>query len=103
MQPHLVCCSQIRLSKSLEMHLNYNYLTLARNERMSMNIRPKAIWSLGVVVAHEAVGVAEPVEALDGLAEDGEEDLAVTVVSEDTSPRVTAGGDVVDRAGEFYA
>jgi len=47
--------------------------------------------------------VAEPVEALDGLAEDGEEDVAVTVVSEDICTRVATGGDVVDSAGEFYA
>ena len=56
-----------------------------------------------VVVAHEAVGVAEPVEALDGLAEDGKEGLAVVVIGEDVRPGVAAGGDVIDGAGEFYA
>lgn len=56
-----------------------------------------------VVVAHQAVGVAEPVEALDGLAKDGEEYLAVTVVSEDICTCVATGGNVVDSAGEFYA
>lgn len=55
------------------------------------------------MVAHEAVGVAEPVEALDGLAEDGKEGLAVMVIGEDVRPCVAAGGDVVDGTGEFYA
>jgi hypothetical protein len=34
-------------------------------------------------VAHQAVGVAEPIEALDGLAKDREEQLSVVVIVKD--------------------
>jgi len=56
-----------------------------------------------VVVAHQAVGVAEPAVPLDDGGEDGEEKFPVISSVIDHPPGVAAGGDVVDGAGEFDA
>ena len=55
------------------------------------------------MVAHQAVGVAKPVGAFYGLAEDGKEGLAVVIIGKDVRSGVASRGDVVNGTGEFYA
>jgi len=52
------------------------------------------------VVAEQAIGVAEPAVALEYPAEQLAEEEMVVVVSKDRFARVTAGVDVIRRAGE---
>jgi hypothetical protein len=56
-----------------------------------------------VVVPHQAVGVAEPVEPLDHRSQDLKELSPVLIVEEDILPSVPAGGDVVHRPFIFDA
>ena len=54
-------------------------------------------------VVHDDPGRQTPAEALDGLAEEGQEGFAVGVGAEDGFPLVAARGDVIDGAGIFDA
>ena len=54
-----------------------------------------------VVIDHQAVGVADPVEVLDHRAEDAQERMTVFVVLLNRLATITAGGEVVERAGKF--
>jgi hypothetical protein len=56
-----------------------------------------------VMVAHETVGMADPVIALVHLLKDVEKGVSVPIVLEYGLPFVPAGGDVIDRAWIFYA
>jgi hypothetical protein len=51
-----------------------------------------------VVVAHQAVGVAEPAVAIDGVAQDREEELAVVGGAEDRQAIVSSSEHVVEGA-----
>ena len=53
-----------------------------------------------IVVRHEAPGVTEPV---DHLRQDAQKLHAIFVVFEDRLTPITAGRDVIKRAGEFDA
>jgi hypothetical protein len=55
------------------------------------------------VVAHEAVGVAAPLEPLDHSLEDREEEPSIVVVHEDRPAVDTARGDVPDPVAEGRA
>lgn len=55
------------------------------------------------MVAHQAVGVTEPVEAFYRLAKDREKKMAIIVIFKDVRPCVAARGNVIDSTGEFYA
>jgi len=54
-----------------------------------------------VVVRHEAIGMADPVTTLDGIAEDPQERLTVDISEEDGFAGITSGGHVVEGAGEL--
>lgn len=56
-----------------------------------------------VVVGHQAVSVTAPVEALYHLTQDFEKPNPIGVVLLDRFAAITAGSDVVERAGEFDA
>src|SRR5712692_3662061 len=56
-----------------------------------------------VVVWHEAIRVAAPAVAGDNLAENGQKQLAVSVISEDLLPAIAARGDVEDPAGQLQS
>src|SRR5215211_8882140 len=53
------------------------------------------------VVAHEAVGVANPLVPLDNTFEERQEALPIVIIEEDRALRVPARGDVIARAGEL--
>jgi hypothetical protein len=53
------------------------------------------------VVGHQIIGVAQPVEAFDGVAEDIEKQPAVAVVVIDDVTPVAPRGNMVKRAGKF--
>jgi len=48
------------------------------------------------MVRHLTVGVAEPVEPLDGLRQDLEEELTIRIDEEDLGARIAATGDMVE-------
>src|SRR5258706_4521636 len=52
------------------------------------------------VIGHQHVGVDDPVETNGGLAEQIEESPAVAIGAKDGASLVSAGGDVVECAGE---
>jgi hypothetical protein len=54
-----------------------------------------------VMVAHQAIGMADPAEAADDLTEHLQKQAAVFVVEIDVLPGIASGGDVVERTGEF--
>ncbi len=56
-----------------------------------------------VVIAHQAVGQHLRVAALQGLGDDGQENLPVNIIIKDGLPAITARGHVVDRTREFDA
>ena len=56
-----------------------------------------------VVVVHQAVGVAEPVETTVDLPEDFKERAPVFVVYVDGLSGIAARGDVIQRTVKFYA
>lgn len=56
-----------------------------------------------IVVAHEAVGVAQPVISFVDMLKGVEEVLAVLVVFEDSLFFVAARGNMIHSAGVFYA
>jgi predicted ribosome-associated RNA-binding protein Tma20 len=64
------------------------------------------IWRLDqevIVVVHHAVGMAEPVIPLINMLESVQEVDAVLVVFENGLLFISAGGDVIDGTGVFYA
>ena len=56
-----------------------------------------------IVIAHQAVGVTQPVHALTGRVKHSEEGVAVSVIQEDIGPAIATRGDMVEGAGEFDA
>ena len=56
-----------------------------------------------VVVAHEAIRIAKPIEALDHLRQRQQERASVVVVLKNGLTPVTACSDVVKRIGKFQA
>jgi hypothetical protein len=56
-----------------------------------------------VVVVHETVGVAEPVEPLVDLMKYFKKGLSVLVVLIDSLPGIAAGSDMIDGPVVFYA
>src|SRR3989338_8916952 len=54
-----------------------------------------------VVVVHQTVGVAEPVKAVNDLAEGVQEGFAISIVIEDVFSGVTSGGRMVDCTVKF--
>ncbi len=54
-----------------------------------------------IMVAHQAIGVAEPVKALSDMSQRAEEELAVGVVFEDRPLLIAAGSDVIEGAVVF--
>ena len=50
-----------------------------------------------------AVGVTNPGKPADNLGQHAQKKMAVLVVEIDTLPRIAAGSDMVERAGEFKA
>jgi hypothetical protein len=69
----------------------------------SRQVAPARVQHQVVVVAHQTVGQHLRIEALHALCEHRQEGDAVIVIQIDRLASVTAGGDVVDRAGELYA
>jgi len=64
------------------------------------------LWGLDqqmTVVGHQTVGMAEPAEAADHLAEDGQPGLPIRIRLDDALSRMAATSDMVNRVGEFYA
>jgi hypothetical protein len=55
------------------------------------------------VVFHQTVSVAQPVKAVNDLAEDLQEGLAVPISVKNILPRVTARGHVVQSTVKFYS
>jgi hypothetical protein len=53
------------------------------------------------VIAHEAVGVAKPVESLYHKAHDVQKCPVIGIVDKDFSPGIATGGDVVQGTGIF--
>jgi hypothetical protein len=56
-----------------------------------------------VVIAHEAVGMAEPIEALYNKAQDIEKCPVIGIVEKDFSLGIATRGYVVEGTGVFYA
>jgi hypothetical protein len=56
-----------------------------------------------VVIAHEAVGMAVPVEPLYNKAQDVEKRPLIGIVDKEFCPRVATRGYVVQGTGIFYA
>ena len=56
-----------------------------------------------VVVIHEAVGMADPVESIYHVSKDIEEVSSVLVIQEDGLLSVAPGGDMVEGTFEFYS
>jgi phosphopantetheine adenylyltransferase len=54
-----------------------------------------------VVVVHETVGMAEQVVLPDSRTKDGKELLPISIIHIDLSPRITAGGDMIDSTRVF--
>jgi len=54
-----------------------------------------------IVVVHQTVGVAEPVKAVDDLAEGLQEGFAIPIVIEDVFSGVASGRHMVDRTVKF--
>lgn len=55
-----------------------------------------------VVVIHETVGVAPKAVASNHLSQDPEEGKEIDIIQEDRLPRVSPGGDVVQRTRKFH-
>jgi hypothetical protein len=55
------------------------------------------------VIAHETVGMAEPVESFYHKAQDVEKCPVIGSVDKDFSPGIATGGNVVQGTGIFYA
>jgi hypothetical protein len=49
-----------------------------------------------IVIAHQAIGVAEPVKSLDDVKKNAEKELSIGFVLKDRLSLVAAGGDVVE-------
>jgi len=54
-----------------------------------------------VMIVHETVGMAEPVVLPDSRTEDGKELLPICIIHIDLSPRISAGGDMIDSTRVF--
>jgi hypothetical protein len=54
-----------------------------------------------VVVAHLAIGMDEPIEALADVPQHLQPDLTIPVIEVDRLPPISPGGDVVERAGKL--
>jgi hypothetical protein len=55
------------------------------------------------VVAHQAIGVTAPPEALHHPGQGGQEHLAVLIVAKDSLACVTTGSDMIESLREFNA
>jgi hypothetical protein len=55
------------------------------------------------VIAHEAIGVNEPIGLDAGLVECAEEQLVINIIAEDGFTSISSIHDVVDRSGIFDA
>ena len=51
----------------------------------------------------QAVGMTNPGKPADNLGQHAQKKMAVLVIEIDTLPRIAAGSDMVERAGEFKA
>ena len=49
-----------------------------------------------IVIAHQAIGVAEPVKSLEDVKKNAEKELSIGFVFKDRLSLVAAGGDVVE-------
>jgi len=56
-----------------------------------------------IVVAHEAVGMAEPGISVIDMLQGAQEILAVLVVSKNSFLFISSAGDMIDRSRIFYA
>jgi hypothetical protein len=54
-----------------------------------------------IVVGHEAVRMADPVEAFRNVCQHVDKRLAIRIVLEDRLAPITAGGDVIEGSGKF--
>ena len=54
-------------------------------------------------IAHQAVGVTQPVQALTDRVKHREEGVAVSILQEDIGPAIATRGDMVERSAEFDA
>ena len=64
-------------------------------------IRVRRLDEQMIMVGHQAVRMTEPPVALNNLAENLKEFLAVVIREEDRIKRIAAACDVIDRAFEF--
>jgi len=53
------------------------------------------------MVLHEAVSVADPVEAPDAVGKNGQKSLTVVIIGKDILPGIAPVREVVDGAGKF--
>ena len=56
-----------------------------------------------VLVTHQTIGKASPIECCDNLSEDLQELRSVRIIFVDGFPAVASGGDMLERACEFDA
>ena len=56
-----------------------------------------------IVISHQAIGMKEPAELGDGLAQDAQENPAIGVIQKDVLLCISARRQMVQSAGEFQA
>ncbi len=54
-----------------------------------------------VVIPHEAIGMAYPVVAVNGVGKNAEKGAAVGIVKKDRRLRIATGSEMIDRPGKF--
>ena len=52
------------------------------------------------MIGHETIRMTNPIIALDEISEDGEKDASVIIIKEDGSPRISPGGQMINRSGK---
>src|SRR5689334_15928198 len=67
----------------------------------SGKIRLRGLYQQMVMIAHEAVSMDPPAKLANCCGKDSEQGLPVGVIAKDRLPGVTAGSDVIVRAGVF--
>ena len=54
-----------------------------------------------IVIVHQAIGMAEPAEAIDDMREERQPRGSILIGRDDVLPGVAATGDMIDGVGKF--